>query len=224
MYWHVVITKAHDESLWLHEHTQHQPNISSQFRSFKQNLTQKKCQPQNPSSDFCSMSHFFHPKKRRSNPWKKKGRVQPTNLASPQMLRNTYAMTWVQRTWNLGVFQSDRSGIFSGKMGVSKNRGTPKSSILIGFSIINHPFWGTPFFGNIQIAMELKIGPRMSGEKLGLFQVLPSSSVNKSRFTGILSCWNKNHVKQMIDEKMATSFWLLHYRALLGGSSQLVSG
>ena len=27
-------------------------------------------------------------------------------------------------------------------LGVSKNRGTPKSSILIGFSIINHPFWG----------------------------------------------------------------------------------
>ena len=27
-------------------------------------------------------------------------------------------------------------------MGVSKNRGTPKSSILIGFSIVNHPFWG----------------------------------------------------------------------------------
>ena len=33
-------------------------------------------------------------------------------------------------------------------MGVSKNRGTPKSSILIGFSIINHPFWGTPIFGS----------------------------------------------------------------------------
>ena len=30
-------------------------------------------------------------------------------------------------------------------MGVSKNSGTPKSSILIGFSIINHPFWGTLF-------------------------------------------------------------------------------
>ena len=27
---------------------------------------------------------------------------------------------------------------------VSKNSGTPKSSISIGFSIINHPFWGTP--------------------------------------------------------------------------------
>ena len=31
---------------------------------------------------------------------------------------------------------------------VSENSGTPKSSILIGFSIINHPFWGTPIFGN----------------------------------------------------------------------------
>ena len=36
-------------------------------------------------------------------------------------------------------------------MGVSKNNGTPKSSILIGFSIINHPFWGTPIFGNIHM-------------------------------------------------------------------------
>ena len=36
-------------------------------------------------------------------------------------------------------------------MGVSKNRGTPKSAILIGFSIINHPFWGTIIFGNTHI-------------------------------------------------------------------------
>ncbi len=36
-------------------------------------------------------------------------------------------------------------------MGVSKNNGTPKSSILIGFSIINHSFWGTPIFGNTHI-------------------------------------------------------------------------
>ena len=40
-------------------------------------------------------------------------------------------------------------GIYLGiDLGVSKNSGTPKSSILIGFSIINHPFWGTPIFGN----------------------------------------------------------------------------
>ena len=34
-------------------------------------------------------------------------------------------------------------------MGVSENSGTPKSSILIWFSIINHPFWsilGYPYF------------------------------------------------------------------------------
>ena len=36
-------------------------------------------------------------------------------------------------------------------MDVSENSGTPKSSILIGFSIIKHPFWGTPTFGNTQI-------------------------------------------------------------------------
>ena len=37
------------------------------------------------------------------------------------------------------------------KMDVSKNSGTPKSSILIGVSIINHPFWGTPISGNTQM-------------------------------------------------------------------------
>ena len=40
-------------------------------------------------------------------------------------------------------------------MGVSKNRGTPKSSILIGISIINHPFWGNPIFGNTHICFWL---------------------------------------------------------------------
>ena len=39
-------------------------------------------------------------------------------------------------------------------MGVSKNNGAPKSSILIGFSIINHPFWGTPIFGNTHIGFK----------------------------------------------------------------------
>ena len=36
-------------------------------------------------------------------------------------------------------------------MDVSENSGTPKSSILIGFSIIDNPFWGIPIFGNTQI-------------------------------------------------------------------------
>ena len=33
-------------------------------------------------------------------------------------------------------------------MGVSKHMGIPKSSILIGFSIINHPFEGSWFWGS----------------------------------------------------------------------------
>ena len=43
-------------------------------------------------------------------------------------------------------------------MGVSKNRGTPKSSISIGFSIINHPFWGTPIFGNTHMFVDFFFG------------------------------------------------------------------
>ena len=36
-------------------------------------------------------------------------------------------------------------------LGVSENSGTPKSSILTGFSIRNHPFWGTPILGNTHL-------------------------------------------------------------------------
>ena len=42
-------------------------------------------------------------------------------------------------------------------MAVSENRDTPKSSILIRFSIINHPFWGIPIFGNIHIYVYIYI-------------------------------------------------------------------
>ena len=40
-------------------------------------------------------------------------------------------------------------------MGVSLNGGTPKSSILIEFSIINHPFWGTSILGNPHMYLHL---------------------------------------------------------------------
>ena len=56
-------------------------------------------------------------------------------------------------------------------MDVSENNGTPKSSILIGFSTINHPFWGNLNFGNTHIQKQTsqkKIqvlgGPRYSWE------------------------------------------------------------
>ena len=43
-----------------------------------------------------------------------------------------------------GQWSYDKGMIY----GVSKNMGTPKSSILMGFSLINHPFCGTIIFGN----------------------------------------------------------------------------
>ncbi len=42
-------------------------------------------------------------------------------------------------------------------MGVSENNGTPKSSILIGFSILNHPFWDTTIFGNTPIIVTIRL-------------------------------------------------------------------
>ena len=51
--------------------------------------------------------------------------------------------------WWMNTYFVDVNG--NKNMDVSENSGTPKSSILIGFSIINHPFWGTPIFGNTHI-------------------------------------------------------------------------
>ena len=69
--------------------------------------------------------------------------------------------TLLCRRWVIEVTPSSRSqcligflslgcpfSMFEMHMDVSKNSGTPKSSILIGFSLINHLFWGTPIFGN----------------------------------------------------------------------------
>ena len=51
-------------------------------------------------------------------------------------------------SWTLGTcWLTSHAGE---NMGVSENRGgPPKSSILMRFCIINHPFWGTPIFANI---------------------------------------------------------------------------
>ena len=38
-------------------------------------------------------------------------------------------------------------------MDVSENSGAPKSSIWIGISSMNHPFWGTPIFGNTHMTI-----------------------------------------------------------------------
>ena len=48
----------------------------------------------------------------------------------------------IQETFDIFVVSKFQVGVH---LGVSKNRGIPKSSILIGFSLISHPFWDTPF-------------------------------------------------------------------------------
>ena len=45
-------------------------------------------------------------------------------------------------------------------MEVSINGGTPKSSIFMGFSIINHHFLGTPSIGNPQIYIYIYLGKK----------------------------------------------------------------
>ena len=45
-----------------------------------------------------------------------------------------------------------------GFLGVSKKRVPPKSSILIGFSIINHPFLGYPYFWKQPYGYMVSIG------------------------------------------------------------------
>ena len=61
--------------------------------------------------------------------------------------RRAAEMWWRSRNLGIEGFQKRKRS----QMGVSKNSGTPKSSILIGFSIINHPFWSTPIVGNTYI-------------------------------------------------------------------------
>ena len=74
---------------------------------------------------------------------------------------------------------------------VSKNSGIPKSSILIGFSIINHLFWGTPIFGNTYVA------------KVKQVKQLPRSWTQQR-------CNSFNTSKRLgAEELLRTSGWLL---------------
>ena len=80
-------------------------------------------------------------------------------LKSPSFWKHcssTEVITWhkPQPTDYFSGIKENPSHVFY-HMGVSENRGTPKSSILIGISIINNPFWGTTIFGNTYIAPSL---------------------------------------------------------------------
>ncbi len=71
-------------------------------------------------------------------------------LQIPQVLRCLDAKVEPQEVWK--GLQTPHKVL--GRLRIcylNNGNGTPKSSILIGCSIINHPFWGTHIFGNIQI-------------------------------------------------------------------------
>ena len=71
-------------------------------------------------------------------------------------------------TWNLKITCLKRKVMFQTfivgfHVGVSKNSGIPKASNLIGFSIINHPFLGTPIHGNTHVHFQGSACPFQHG-------------------------------------------------------------
>ena len=75
-------------------------------------------------------------------------RIKPGNIEHSFF---RYAPFGILRIWRATVASlwlelAHLKGMFPKIVGLPS-----KSSILIGFSIINHPFWGTPIFGNTQI-------------------------------------------------------------------------
>ncbi len=75
----------------------------------------------------------------------KSSQMMETNTLGYDWYLSSFSISWVSVSQEISRIAMDTH------LGVSKNNGTPKSSILIGFSIINHPFWGTPIFGNIHL-------------------------------------------------------------------------
>ena len=92
-------------------------------------------------------------------------------ILKPKPSENTFRVHVVSVNFNKRYQQEwetfDDTYLFL-EMGVSKNMGTPKSSILIGFPIINHPFWGTPIFGNTQIFLKMLESYFFRGRPSGL--------------------------------------------------------
>ena len=72
----------------------------------------------------------------------------------------------------------DMTGFREGMLGVSEKNGTPKSSILIGFSIINHPFWGTSIFWKHPVGDGRSL---ITVDALRIWSVCPRKRHQKSR-------------------------------------------
>ena len=79
-------------------------------------------------------------------------------------------------------------------MGVSKDRGTPKSSILIGFSIINHPFGGTMIFGGPPICKRYQ--ERLGSKPHLLFPLFTKVPIPRSEKFELLEGWKHPSFQQ----------------------------
>ncbi len=84
--------------------------------------------------------------------------VDPANLESSWLAVVPTIFPYGIDTWTVeeGIEKENLWSLLFQQMGVSKNRCTPKSSNLMGLSIINSPSilgypYGTPIFGNTQI-------------------------------------------------------------------------
>ena len=76
-------------------------------------------------------------------------------LWDTQLFRFSWNPNPTKNWWSVWSGRWERRNEYN-DMDVSENRGTPKSSILIGFSIINHPFWGTPILETPYIGNSMK--------------------------------------------------------------------
>ena len=115
------------------------------------------------AQNFCSLkrySQFFLLVNRKPSADRRKSCCRMHRMCCFATVRGKYTM--IQRSAGIPFAQPNWAGGMKMKLqtcnlvrhvGVSENSGTPKSSILIGFSIINHPFWGTPIFGNTHVIL-----------------------------------------------------------------------
>ena len=85
---------------------------------------------------------------------KKQTRPQEAKFkgCSTQKITKWLSSWWFQPIWKIWV----KLGIFPRQGWKYQIVVPPNHPFLIGFSILNHPFWGTPIFGNTQMIVVFK--------------------------------------------------------------------
>ena len=87
-------------------------------------------------------------KRTNTSYWKDRSSMEQDTLANPGSLNDRPFWTGCVNEFTVQTERHSNSksrrnlNSHAHNMGVSENSGTPKSSILIGLSIINYPFWG----------------------------------------------------------------------------------